>query len=846
MRIPHLLSILLAGTSAVVVGAMPSPAAAQASGQRSYNIPAQPLASALTTFAEQTDIDVVFAPDTVRNKRGNALNGHYTQDAALARLLAGSGLRYRRGPSGNLIVERAMEDAGQDSLPGEASAASATAENTGADIIVTAQRRAETVQSIPLSITAIGNQEIMRRGLVDQSDYLRTVPGVNLVDTGPGQNTLIIRGAFGEAFNTGPTVGVYFGDIPLTGFALGGSADVALVDVERIEVLRGPQGTLYGSNSLSGTVRYIPTAPDLDTFKGALEGGYSSTARFGGSNYEAKAIVNLPLVNDRLALRAVAYRFEDTGYYRNVAGDDPVLQAAAANFGAGALAINKKHAAGKTITGVRATLRWKPLDELDISASYIKQKTSQEDRPFEQIQYGKYRYSDYQFGGPGAGRDALDVDLEIFNVTAELNLDKISLVSSSSWINQTWTRIWDIGSLYPNRPPITQLSIADTDAFAQEVRAVTNFEGPFSAVVGLYYEDGSTPYRQPTYYVGDPASNPASAMQWWDSFADRQVKQKALFGEFGFNVTEALKLKAGGRLFHYDSRFIRRNFNSVVIPNSSSDVSTDESGHTLTAGVEYKPGRNALVYAKWGQGFRLGRPIATAAITSQCDLDNDGFIDGFNIRADLDRVSSDSIESYELGGKFTLLGGRATFNAAAYQNNWSDIPVNVALQPTCLTSITVNGGKARARGFELEGRIDLVDGLRIDAGLAFVDSVLTATTSAGNDGDRMNFTPKWNGRLGGEYSFAVGENDAFVRADYSYYGSYYTGTGKRGDRIPGYGLVNVATGIRVEDFGAQFYVNNLFNSDAFTVIGGPTSAFPAKSAMRVRPRTVGIRLTHDF
>lgn len=718
------------------------------------------------------------------------------------------------------------------------------------EVMVTAQKRESRLLDAPISITAVGQEDIEHRGLVDRNDYLRSVPGVNLVDQGPGLSTMVIRGAYGEAFNTGPTVGVYLADVPLTGYALGSSTDVILSDIERVEVLRGPQGTLYGSNSLSGTVRYIPRAPDLTSFEGQVEAGYSVTGRHGGDNARVEGVVNVPVLTDKLGVRAVLYRHENDGFYKNIAGSDPVMQTAATRFGVPSLAVNKDHVGGTEYQGGRVAVLWQPFDKLGVTLTYLKQKTAQENRPFEQIQYGPYELADYQFGGPGAGEDALSIDLDIISLSAEFDAGWGSFVSSSAWIDQDWTRIWDIGSFFPGRPPVTQLSDTKADVFAQEVRFASAFSGPFQVIGGLYYEDSDVPYRQPTYYVGAPAANPWTSSLMWDSESAREVTQEAAFGEASYSVTEALKFTVGGRSFEYETRFLLNRFNSVVpsTPNSFSDVRSEESNHTLKAGVELKVTRDALIYAGWSEGFRLGRPLATAAITSTCDRNGDGLIDNTSIRADLDRVSSDTLESYELGAKFGMLEGRGSVSLAVYSNDWTDIPVNVSFFPACLASTTVNGGSARARGAELESAFRVLDSLRLSVGVGYVDSYLTSTTSAGNDGDRMNYTPEWNGMFSAEYTSEVVGRPVFLRGDYTYFGNYYTGTGERGAKVAGYGLANLNAGITFNQLDLQVQASNIFNSDSYTTIGASSASggFPGGYALRVRPRTVGLRLAYKF
>jgi outer membrane receptor protein involved in Fe transport len=844
------------------------------------DIDSQPLDRALNAWATQTGYQVLIPSDRVaRGRVAPAVKGTYTPERALKVLLASSDLKYefvnsRTVTIRNTASSQTTTDSPQQaatsplvlaqSRPRETQEAASTGttppnntEATGSEgieqVIVTAQKRSERLQDIPISITAIGERDIEHRGIVDRNDYLRSVPGVNLIDQGPGLNTVMMRGAYGDYFRTGPTVGIYLGDVPLTGNALGGSADVVLDDIERIEVLRGPQGTLYGSNSLSGAVRYIPRAPDLVAFGSHVEAGYSSTSRLGGDNTKIQGIVNIPLITDQLAVRAVAYRHHNDGYYRNVAGSDAALQTAAAAYGAQNLAVSEDNRGASTYTGGRVSALWRPIDVLSFTLTYLKQETSQEDRPFEMTQFGAYELSEYSLGGPAAGKDALKVDLNVISLTGELELGWASLLSSSSWIDQDSIRNWDIGSLLP-RPraglvaPITQLSVTNASVFSQELRLTSSGDSRLRYVVGLYYEDNEQPYRQPTYFAGDPALNPYPAVKLWDTSSGRWAKQKAEFGEISYALTGNLKATVGGRHFDYDTRFKLQNFDAVaIVSNSLDDNRASESGNTFKAGLDFKPTDNTLIYAKWSQGFRLGRPLNTTQIRTLCDRDNDGLLDGSNISSTLSIVASDTLDSYELGSKLTAQGGRTALNVAVYNNEWTDVPVTYT-PPGCLSTTTINGGEARARGVELEGTVRPAPGLQLGLGVGYVDTELTKTTSAGNKGDRMNFTPKINGNFSAEYGFNIAGNETFLRSDYSYYGNSYTGTGERGDKVGGYGLVNLAGGVRIKQMDLQLQISNLLSSEAFNTVnpGSGLGGFPSRYALRVRPRTVGLTLGYTF
>ncbi len=854
----------------VFTGFWPAAVVGQGMPKADFDIPPQRLETALQQVAQVQRVQILFSENDVKGLETSGVKGKLSTYEAVQKLIEGTGLSAVANQNNAIAIKprSANERGGQAADPTVlAQAQSAERHETMPSqgprttslspdihkvesIMVTAQKREERLVDVPLSVSVLSATEMQRRGLVSREDYMRSIPNIALRDDGPGLNEIVVRGAFGDKFSTGPTVGLYFGDVPLTGFAIGGSADVKLVDMERVEVLRGPQGTLYGSNALSGAVRYIPVAPDLRDFTGQVKLGYSRTGGYGGNNTDVEAVLNVPVVEDKVAVRVVAFRHYNEGYVRNVAGDDAALQASAALVNARHLAVNKDHVGSTEISGGRISALWRPTAELNFNLTYLKQKDSQEDRLFEVRQYGPYLRSDYQFGDTiGGNKDALRLDLDILNLTAEYDLGWGTLYSSSAWMDQLFIRKWDVGfisSLYgsPLRP-IPQISTTNADMFAQEVRLTSKFGGRSKFVAGLYYEKSAQPTTQMTFFGGDPALNPFRAVKLWQADLDRLVTQKAAFGELSYGVSDKLELTLGGRLFKYDTRFWTRFFDTVVLPESFSDVKSAESGKTFKAGISYKPRKDALIYATWSQGFRLGRPLSTDLIRSQCDTDRDGFLDGTDIPSTLDKIKSDSLDNYELGAKFSFMDGRATVNTAIYQNNWKDIPVTF-LPPGCFTTTTINGGTARARGFEGEGSFRLLGALRLSFGIGYVDSVLTQTTSLGSSGDRLNFAPKFNGNLGAEYDFSIAGKRAFVRGDYLYFGSYYTATGEKGLRADPYNLVNLRAGVMLSDqVSLQFHIGNLLNSDAFTSVIAP-SGVPPGYAVRLRPRTFGVDLAYSF
>jgi iron complex outermembrane receptor protein len=239
------------------------------------------------------------------------------------------------------------------------------------EIVVTATRRTQTLQDAPISVAAVSAADIEAQTLVGMQDYLNTVPGVTYQDFGVGRNQIVIRGVGSSLFEEA-TVGVYFDEVPLTAIGEGSQIDLKLVDMDRIEVLRGPQGTLFGAASLGGSVRNIPASPLLGKFSAAAHATYSNTGKFGSSNYEAWGALNLPLAGDKFAVRVVGYDYNDSGYIHNVGATVPALVALANQIGG--RVTNRDDVGSSEYAGGRVTALWQPSEALSFKLTYVNQQ----------------------------------------------------------------------------------------------------------------------------------------------------------------------------------------------------------------------------------------------------------------------------------------------------------------------------------------------------------------------------------------------------------------------------------------------------------------------------------------
>ncbi len=850
--------------------------------QISLDISARPIADALNEFAHQAGLQVVFYTSIGQGLRSRNLAGTYTADEALRRLLADTALQYKFINEHTVAIQQGSETdekktssaqgTAQDSLrlaqaarssadAGSATVADQSSESRSApavsEIIVTATRREERLIDVPMSIAVVTADDIDRRGLVGAADYLRGIPGVSQANDAYGQ-AIIIRGIETnpslQNFSSGPTTATYFGETPTTssaGSCCGSNIDIKLVDIERVEVLRGPQGTAFGSSSLGGAVRTVPVAPKLDRFEGKIGAGYSATGGTGGDNFMFQVVGNAPLINEKLAIRATAYKFVDSGFYRNRAGSDAAFQAVTAiPYGAQSFATDEEEVGRSDVRGARVSALFQAKDDLRFTLSYLTQKTEVDGGAA--ANGGGYEQTMLRIAPEHVRRGQTagfaDTDIDIANGVMEYDLSWAQLLATYSYVKGSAAVAFPLTYFYPTAGysslwPASYGTSSDHREHIGEIRMTTRLAGAWNFLAGLYAE--SVDDRSPRSYVwyGSPATNvftpgnPVIA----DTLDRRDLSQRAAFGEASWRFLPGFTLTGGVRTYRYDRTV--RVASRGIFSNDTTRNEGDASGTNFRANLSYKPGEHALLYAGWAQGFRLGKPQPGVSALI-CDRDNNGLIDGTNITIDSTRIlESDEVGSYELGGKFALLDRRVSFDAAVFRMDWSNLPI--LFSAGCGTSYNVNAGAARSEGVELQANFRIADAFRVDLGGSWVNARLTedAPLQGFHADDRLPGSPKVNANLGMQYEFNLNGHVASVRADAIYVGPFYGNVQESAATRSGdYVKVDAAARIALEDLYVDLYVHNVTDEDAFTFRYLVGDAF----GFRLRPRTFGVQLGYSF
>jgi iron complex outermembrane receptor protein len=718
------------------------------------------------------------------------------------------------------------------------------------EIVVTATKRSERLLDVPLSVSAVTADEIQARGFTQFSDYLNSIPGVYFQDGGIGDSVIHIRGA--TESGVGSTVATYFGEA-LTSVLTnhGGKPNLRLVDIDRVEVLRGPQGTLFGADALAGVLRIIPAAPDpTKTEVNAAARGFT-TAHSGDGSYHVEGVLNLPLIKDRLGLRLVAYKDDIAGYIDNVVADQPSQDYSAA-FGApdGTLvtpaiaAFTKKDINREQTWGTRASLRWQPLDRLRFDLNYTLQDARLASEPFTDPAAGRYEQKRaldaFEPGGYGERTT-------IGTLTAAYDWDEASLMSITNYMRMKRFSNQDITFLATGAfgVPIPW-ALKDNSlgrVFTQELRLQSKGKQKLQWTLGGFYlhqqadlsqfvPDYSCPQCLPTALFGQSyAFNVPNA-----KFSEQ--KQRSIFGELSYEVVPHWTVGAGGRYLKEDITAIPPGSDGLLAggtiptaaPLTGSIHEFNPSGY-----IRFKPSDNTTAYVQASRGFRSGDVNEPYPVQCQAEAASAG------IKAITD---PDTLTNYELGLKSRFADGKLSVNAAVYKYNWHGVQLGVAL--ACGFSGIVNAGNIEGKGVELELVAEPTPAWQFNLSLAYNQNHFKDVESGTGfePGQRLPDAPEKNASAGAQYNFRLSPAwTAFARGDYVYVGDvlqqFDTAVIKEG----GYGEANARLGFIHDKLEVDLYGDNLTDKRGVSTTSNP--AFGAYQTL-VRPRELGAEVRYSF
>jgi outer membrane receptor protein involved in Fe transport len=801
-------------------------------------------------------------------------------------------LGQRRTPIGAAVAALIYGAACSGAAGAALAAAAPAADTTLEEIVITSTRRAQSVVDVPFNVSAVSGEQIEAQNLSNPVDLLRTIPGVSVVDRGTRNsgvvNNVRIRGINVDSAQLGDyavagaaAVSSYVNDTPIF-------ANFMLKDIERVEVLRGPQGTLYGRGSLGGTVRYILRDPVIGETSGNVAGGVSFTNGSGGMNWTTDGTVNIP-VGANLALRANYSHLDDAGVvdytnlYKLDANGIPVAPSGILNPAASYT--SKKDADWAHIDYARLAATWTPGAGTKLVFNVVRQKDSTGGRR-QIVAPGTVNnalggsYGDYQQGAVMLEPSSREVTLASLEATFDLGF--ASLTSSTSYTDHSGASTSDNSGLYAKGWPflydyyprlMAQKYRDYTDrSFAQELRLVSKAEGPLDYIAGLYYENeklhsGETDWVRgfSSWFAAQDAVTPGFGA-YYDPVAptsdrdflysrNEQFTELAAFGELTYHVSPRLQVTAGARYFQ------DKDSNQVsVVPDlptrvslsspATPDISKSKGIFKLNASWHLTGNDN--LYATASQGYRRG---------GVNDIPTTGYI-GEN--AGWLNFGPDTLNNYEVGIK----GAHAaySFNASVFLIDWKDIQLNTTT-PVWGYYVTANAGKARSQGLELELHGKLSDSLSYGVGYAYTDAKLVADATRpyapfrviAPNGSRLPAAPTSVVNASLDYTVHLQSGRTLVPHLDAYYQS---GTFNRlalteAAAIPmdAYTILNASLSLNAKQWSFALLARNVGNAKAISGIfpessfgSAPADGFPGNTSRQLitTPRTIGLVAKYRF
>ncbi len=694
------------------------------------------------------------------------------------------------------------------------------------EVVVTASKRgAQNIQDIPFSVQSLTGEKLGTMGVNDFNDFFRLVPGLSVFDQGPGDKRIILRGV--NATGAG-TVGLYLDEVIITGENAqdggGRQPDIKLFDMDRLEVLKGPQGTTFGSSSLSGTIRYITNKPNLERFE---VHGKGTVRDIKGADIsgQVEAAVNLPIIEDKLAIRVAGLYLNNDGFIDNM-------------FGKG---VNSD----ETLAG-RVSLLYKPTDNLSLSLMAMHQSV-ETDGPayFNLVDAG---------GNPlppltqsDLSSNPFDDEITLYNATLEYINSYGTFTGTVSRYERDTVFNRDASVVVGPNSVITQPK--DREVNSYEVRFASAWNLPLQALVGFFAQDEER-FFQSRIFPADPVTGIFSEVAGFS--LDRNVRtdidEIAFFAELSLDITDSLNLTGGFRWFDIDVKEIAnavQGFSGAPGAGIGPTLAFGEEGVIGKANLSYRFNDDILLYAQWSQGFRSGGTNdQTAAQIAQVTIPA-----GFG---------SDSLDNYELGFKTSWFDGRLIANGAFYFIDWSDIQIQNRAQdpnnPAVFFPFRGNGGAADIYGIEFDITARPIDGLELGLAASWTDAKLAEDNpvpATGMKGDKIPYIPETTLTFTGQYTRPLPYRNlsGLFGVDVTYVNDRSTElrpTNPFNLNLESYTLVNLRAGVEADSWSAILSVNNVFNDDSvidvFRIIPGliPDGFIPQ------RPRSISFSVSKSF
>lgn len=795
--------------------------------QKSFDVPAQPAVTAITALGRQADVQIIAARKFTRGKMANAVRGAMTVDKALSIMLAGTGLAARKtGPQTYMVMVAARTASLAEPVAGGPYVAgpddAGDAEDTGADIIVTASKRSERLKNVASAVTALSGQTLLQRGATKLEDYAATIPGFTVQNVaGAGAlNKMTIRGIT-TGIGGNPTVGFYVDDAPFG--ASGGIASSALTpdldpaDIERIEILRGPQGTLYGAGSMGGLVKFVTKSPSTDGISGRVQAEIVSTDG-GSTGYGLRGSVNIP-ISETVAIRVNGYSREDPGFI-----DDPVH--------------NRSNVNTNKFAGGRASLLWKLDDATSVRLSATIQHQDYDGTGTIDVNSRTFvpLAGDLQHSrAPGA--ESLDTTLKLYDARITHDFGWAELMSSSSWGRNRFSTNTDfsprmagiLAAFFGVTGGGRLLTVNNLSKFTQEFRLTSPSEGRVFWQAGLLYTSERAFAAQGLTPIDTTTGAVIPLPDILYTGIDSTYREIAAFATVGYRFTDRFDISVGGRISKNKQRADQAS--TGILSSSPGGVSrSSDSSVTFLVNPRYRISDSLMVYGRIASGYRPGGP----------NLDGPPF-------------EPDTLVNYELGVKADLFDKALSVDLSAFLIDWKNLQLGL-IGPDGLGYFG-NAARAKSKGIEASGVLRPIRGLQIAGNITYLDAYLAETltaplTAVGARGDQLPSSPHWAGSLNADYDFDLGGDwGGFVGASWRY-------TGKRQGEfatifsfgvprptLPSYDAIDLRAGIHYRQWALSAYAKNIADKRGYT---GSFAQGNVTAVSLTQPRTFGLTLGKQF
>ena len=741
-------------------------------------------------------------------------------------------------------------------------------DNALEEIVVTAQKREQSIFDVPLAISAIGEQEIEAAGINSIADFFRRVPSLAVIDQGAARKNVIIRGIQTSTSTESRVNDVYLDEQRITTMIATGSPRT--FDMERIEILRGPQGTLFGGGSLGGTIRYITNRADVTKFSTNVAASVSTTSKAVGTNYSLDGMVNIPLVEDKLAMRLVAYSQDDAGFLTNsVLGLDDV--AAIENSGA------------------RVSLRFVPTDKLTFDYKYFWQDLQQSGFP-------ESRGTDVLALDQGSATltpELLTNKMQMHDLTFELDMGFANLMSSTGYLQMDFIRRNDrslplirdfegddtltAAEALAVAPSSVRLYINDDNdnyTFSQEFRLTSNIDDgdKWAWNLGTYFEKGEEDVSVGDFLgvgggalLGTANVNGSPADFFFAEDFTTFLEQASIFGEATYFITDRLQGTVGYRRSNFESNFEAY----AVIPEEAEDDGSalidvfatepfPEEFNTFKFNLSYDISDDMMLFVQSAEGFRLG---FGSEVPPPIDPGCDGFVTdfltanglgGLLVDGRIPGTTSDTLWMHEIGVKGKTMGGRGQYSAGFFYGDWKDIQVEVEIDDItgqCNTGFGANAASATSIGIEAEYAFAISDRLTLSGSGSWVDASVDGDEPflGAVAGDRLPGSPDMQLAVSGDYIWPMSNNrNGFVRVDAQYIGEII-GAFEFGDprtKSGKYSVANLRVGLESDRSQWTVFVDNIFDERGQVFSNGLANEF--RRTILLRPMTFGVQYRSKF